>query len=61
MVGLIEALAFIIVPATPRSCMVVPVGCGMDGNGRIDPENITISLAIAEEEKLGDKDEEEQE
>lgn len=31
-----------------------------NGNGRIDPEDIAISLAMAEEEEMGDEDEEEQ-
>ena len=32
-----------------------------NGNGRIDPEDIAISLAIAEEEETDDEDDEEQE
>ena len=31
------------------------------GSGRIDPEDIAISLAIAEEDEMSDEDDEEQE
>lgn len=32
-----------------------------DGNGRIDPADISITLAIAEEKEIDDEDDEEQE
>lgn len=32
-----------------------------NGNGRIDPADVAISLAIAEEEEMSDEDDEEQE
>jgi len=32
-----------------------------NGNERIDPEDIAISLAIAEEDEMSDEDDEEQE
>jgi len=43
-----------------RETMCVPL-IDWNGNGRIDPEDIAISLAIADEEEIDDENDKKQE